>query len=601
MRRSILFGVFLLALSVPVRADKVPPEQAAAVADRFLSAESPATKSSRSSIHLTGTWPEAQTKSANHEPSLYLFERDGGGYVVMAADDISIPVIGYSTTGSLSKSELPCNLRYMLDWHASMIDYARAHGRKATAAIKAQWQSAGGNEGKEVLLQTAHWDQDGLPWNAMIPKLGGKECPAGCVATAMAIILRYHQWPRKGTGTLPGYFWYSANMEIEGHALGHEYDWSQMPLIYEPGQYTEEQEHQVAQLLYDLAIMSEMDFTPDFSSAYADAPMKLAQYFGYDKQMRYLVRKYYPDTDIWEGMIRAEIDANRPVNYGGVSGRGGHAFVLDGYKGDYFSLNYGWGTGSAYYLLKPSVDLNPEEETEFNLGQDMITHIYPDQGGEVCPTLIDDKLVAFPWDFRSDSFTVGGRSITQTASAEYEVWLRFALFDREGRFKEALGDAFMVTPANYSIPETTCTITCDIEEGDCLKLAQLVDDQWVPIQQSANAYIEFHPGQKITDLVSLDFSIGDMDYSYIIKNPYLYLRGAKGIYWEMWSETHGVCLATSQSLTSFAKIDGKFYIMTTRWGRDTNEYRAVFQYYEPDTYRLFLRNFDEEMTVYIKM
>jgi hypothetical protein len=231
----------------------------------------------------------------------------------------------------------------------------------------------------------------------------------------------------------------------------------------------------------------------------------------------------------------------------------------------------------------------------------MITHIYPDQGGEVCPTLIDDKLVAFPWDFRSDSFTVGGRSITQTASAEYEVWLRFALFDREGRFKEALGDAFMVTPANYSIPETTCTITCDIEEGDCLKLAQLVDDQWVPIQQSANAYMEFHPGQKITDLVSLDFSIGDMDYSYIIKNPYLYLRGAKEIYWEMWSETHGVCLATSQSLSSFAKIDGKYYIMTTRWGRDTNEYRAVFQYYEPDTYRLFLRNFDEEMTLYIKL
>jgi hypothetical protein len=69
----------------------------------------------------------------------------------------------------------------------------------------------------------------------------------------------------------------------------------------------------------------------------------------------------------------------------------------------------------------------------------------------------------------------------------------------------------------------------------------------------------------------------------------------------MWSETHGVCLATSQSLTSNVKIDGKLYIRTTRWDKDTNEYRAVFQYYEPGTYRLFLRNFDEEMTVYIKM
>ena len=602
MRRFILFSFFLLALSFPLRADKVTPEQAAAVAARFLTAESPATKSSQGAIRLTGTWPEAQTKSSAQDPALYLFERDGGGFVVMAADDVSLPVIGYSTTGRLSKGELPCNLRYMLDWHASMIDYARTHGRKATAVTKAQWQSTKGNEGEEVHLETAQWDQDGLPWNAMIPKLDGKECPAGCAATAMAIILRYHQWPRRGTGTLPGYYWSSANMEMEGHDLGHEYDWNQMPLIYEPGQYTEEQGHQVAQLLYDLAIMSKMDFYPGSSAAYADAPLKLAQYFGYDKQMRYLVWKYYPDTDIWEDMIRAEIEADRPVFYSGHYGDlFGHGFVVDGYKGPYFSFNYGGsGWGNGYYLLRPSVDVNPEEVTWFYANQGMITHIYPDQGGEVYPTLIDIKLVAFPWDYRSKSFTVGGRSITETAPAEYEAWLRYVLFDREGRFKEAMGDAFLVTPSNPSIPDITCTITCDIEEGDCLKLARLVDDQWVPIQQSASAYMEFHPGQKITDLVSLDFSLGDVDYPEDPKDPYLYLRGVKEIYWEMWSEDKGVCLATSQSTYSEQVIDGKSYIMGLRWDRDKNEFRAVFQY-EPGNYRLFLRNFDEEMTLYIKL
>ena len=109
MRRTILFSLFLLALSLPVKADKVPPQQAAAVAERFLSAESPATKSSYGPVRLIGTWPQAQTKGEAKEPALYLFEREGGGYVVVAADDVSLPVIGYSTKGRLTDDELPCN------------------------------------------------------------------------------------------------------------------------------------------------------------------------------------------------------------------------------------------------------------------------------------------------------------------------------------------------------------------------------------------------------------------------------------------------------------------------------------------------------------
>jgi hypothetical protein len=602
MRRSILFGISLLALSIPGWADKVTPEQAAAVAERFLSSESPVTKSSQGAIRLTGTWPEARTKSAAQEPALYLFERDGGGFVVMAADDVSQPVIGYSTTARLSNGELPCNLRYILDWHASMIDYARTKGLAASSATKAQWQSTKGNEGEEVHLETAQWDQEGLPWNAMIPKVGGEECPVGCVATAIAIIMRYHQWPNKGTGTLPGYYWPGGGMEMEALALDHEYDWSQMPLIYEPGQYTEEQEHQIAQLLYDLAIMCKMDFNPIGSMSYASTTLYLTDYFGYDKQILYLMRKYHPDTDIWEGMIRAEIEADRPVFYSGHYGDlGGHAFVVDGYKGPYFSFNYGWsGWGNGYYLLRPSVDVNPEEVTWFYANQGMVSHIYPDRGGEGYISFIDDRLVPFPWDFRSKSFPVGARTLQYYWTEDREASLAFVLFDREGRFKEKTGETLRVTSSNPSIPEITCTITCDIEEGDCLKLAQLVDDQWVPIQQSANAYMEFHPGQKITDLVSLDFSLGDVDYPEDSKDPYLYLRGVKEIYWEMWSEDKGVCLATSQSTYSEQVIDGKSYIMGLRWNRDKNEFRAVFQY-EPGNYRLFLRNFDEEMTLYIKL
>ena len=600
MKRSILLCIFLVALTVPAWADKVTPQQAAAVAERFLSAESPVTKSAMGSIRLAGTWPQAQTKGTVQEPALYLFERDGGGFVVVAADDVSLPVIGYSTTGSFSKGELPCNLRYMLDWHASMIDYARNHGSKATSAIKAQWQSIKGNEGEEVRLETAQWDQSGLPWNAMIPKLGDKDCHAGCVATAQAIILRYHQWPERGTGTLPSYYWYSARKQMEGHALGHVYDWSQMPLVYKKGEYTEEQGRQVAQLLYDLAIANEMDFHPSGSGAATESVFCLTKYFGIDKQMRMVDWDYY-SRDTWEQMIRAEIDANRPIYYIGVSGDEGHAFVLDGYKGPYFSLNYGWsGYFNGFLLLRPTVELDPGKVTLFSSWQAMVTNLYPDRGGEVYPIFTDDTLIPFPWDFRSKSFPVGGREVDIYTSEDTEAWLGFVLFDREGRFKATTCEPFLVSSSNPYIPEVTCNITCSIEDGDCLKLAELIDDQWIPIQQSANAYLEFHPGQKITDLISLDFSLGDVDYPHLPKHPYLYLRGAKDIYWEIWSEDLGERLATSQSTFSDAEWEGKYYSMVARWTRESNEYCAVLQL-QPGKYRIFLRNFDEEMTLYVKL
>ena len=588
MKKSILFSFFLLALSVPGWADKVTQQQAAAVAERFLQAQSPSIKSSQGALRLAGTWPQAQTKSAAQEPALYLFERNGGGFAVVAADDVSQPIVGYSTTGRLPKGEIPCNVRYILDWHASMIDYARTHGPKPSSAIREQWESLNGEEEKEVHLETALWDQSGLPWNAMIPKLDGKDCHAGCVATAMAIVMRYHQWPEKGTGTLPSYYWYSGKREMEGHALGHKYDWTQMPLVYESGQYTDEQGRQVAQLLFDLAIASEMDFHPYGSGAAVDAVLCLAKYFGYDKQMRLLDWDYY-GRDVWEDMIKAEIDANRPIYYMGVSGDEGHAFVLDGYKGPYFSLNYGWsGYFNGFFLLRPTVELDPGKVTEFSSWQAMVTNLYPDRGGEVYPIFTDDTLIPFPWDFRSKSFPVGGREVDIYTSEDTEAWLGFVLFDREGRFKATTGEPFLVSSSNPYIPEVTCNITCSIEEGDCLKLAQRMGDQWVPVQQSANAYLEFHPGKKISELLTLE----------LISS--LYLRGTKDLYWEMWSETEDVCVATSLSKFSSKQIDGKNYRMVARWDRDKNEYSASFDL-APGTYRLFLRNFDEEMTVYIKL
>ena len=602
MKRYLLLSLALMAALFAARAEKVNRQQAAAVAERFLSADNPATKASQGTLHLTGTWPQAQTKSATEEPSLYIFGRDGGGYVIVAADDVSLPVIGYSTTGHLRLENMPSNVRHMLDWHASMIAYARNKGQKADADTKAQWLAADNPE-DGVKLETALWDQF-APYNNLAPKLDGKECPIGCVATAMGIIMRYHQWPEKGTGKLPDYYWEDAHTTVEGHALGHTYDWSQMPLKYEKVKYTEEQGAQVAQLLYDVAVMSRMQFNPAGSGAECHDPLKLATYFGYDKQMRYDDWDYYK-MDVWEKMIRDEIDASRPVFYGGTNDVEGHAFVVDGYKGDYFSLNYGWsGYYNNYYLLKPSVPLDKDAATEFCNWEGMVTHIYPDRGGEAHITLYDDYVVPFPWDFRSKSFPVGNRKLYCFTSDlnPVDLCLGFALYDKDGQFKATTTDSVLVsTSTNFPyIPELTCNITCAIEDGDCLKLSWFLDGQWEPILQSSNSYLVFHPGQKIADMISIGYFLEDSADPEMAAVPCFSLSGVKDIYWEVWSQDLGALLSTSKTSYDYSKYGERQYKKTVLWDRETDEYRSVF-HFPAGTYRIFLRNFDEEMTLYVKL
>lgn len=607
MRRCLLLCIGLLALAFMARAEEVSSQQAAAVAEKFLSSRAPRTKSLPAAIRLAGTWPQVQTKGGADAPALYLFERDGGGYVVVAGDDVSLPVIGYSPTGRLPLDELPVNLRDLLDWHASIIAYARDKGLKADAATKTQWLSAGGSDGKKVQLETANWYQR-APFNALAPKIDGQSCVAGCVAIATATILRYHQWPKRGTGTLPGYdFGWDGEQgtylyHVDSVVLGHRYDWDQMPLVYEEGKYTKEQAAQVARLVYDLGVMCEMDYGLSGSSASADVPVLLATYFGYDKQIRYQYWEYFA-RDRWFETVRSEIDAGRPVFYSGMSPQeGGHSFVVDGYDGAFFSLNYGWGKGSEYYLLEPSVPLDKDATTEFCEYQSMVNHIMPDKGGAPYFEFVSDCLMPFPWDFRSKSFQMDGQVLYHYRSQAKEgaYWVGYALYDREGRFKAAVSDSVLVSMKDPYVPVLTCNILCDIGDEDRLMISSLVDGHWEPLPQTSDSYVVFHRSHKLSELVSVGYSLGDPNRQGYETNPCFSLLGCKNIYWEVWSDELGELLASSKETYAEKQVGDEWYLMSARKYREEEEYRALF-YYPPGVYRILLRNFDEEMTLYVKL
>ena len=175
----------------------------------------------------------------------------------------------------------------------------------------------------------------------------------------------------------------------------------------------------------------------------------------------------------------------------------------------------------------------------------------------------------------------------------------YALFDRKGRFKEILCDPVLVRSDNPRIPEVTCNIPSTIEEGDCLKLALQVNGVWTPINETTQSFVEFHPGKKLSEIICLDHTILDEIYN-LFDLPYLYLRGEKAVYWEIWSADEDVCMATSRDISRYGELGDELYFVLTKWDSDANQYRVEFNF-PSGTYRLLLRNFDEEITATIKM
>ena len=109
----------------------------------------------------------------------------------------------------------------------------------------------------------------------------------GCTITALAIVMRYHQWPEKGVGTLPGYQTDTYRVTVPDLPLGHTYDWKNMLLEYPYFGYSQAEATAVATLMRDCGVMLQADFGPVGSSGTAAStfyiPSGLTTYMGYDK------------------------------------------------------------------------------------------------------------------------------------------------------------------------------------------------------------------------------------------------------------------------------------------------------------------------------
>lgn len=379
-RLALLFSLMLM-IPATLPARHVTPEEAKRTAEAFYQAHYRMTRAANGLPELKIISPKT-TRSLRDE-AVYAFnagEREG--FVLVSTDDRLHPVVGYSLNGRFSYDNMPEPLRVLLDDYARQLQAVQASGiEEISNPYASEVKSAPETPAVAPLLGDICWSQD-EPFNALCPmdkSYKNMRTPVGCVATAAAQIMKYHAYPTHGTGSRT--YITSQGKTVTADFEAATYDWANMLADYN-GAFTQQQADAVALLSYHVAVASRVDFDYEGSGTSAKEIAKaFTNYFGYDRNIEYLDRTHY-DEPAWDALMRAEVEAGRPILQFGEGEGGGHAFVCDGHDGKgFFHYNWGWGGMSDGYfrssVLEPEYLGIGSGMGAYNFMQSMLTNIQP--------------------------------------------------------------------------------------------------------------------------------------------------------------------------------------------------------------------------------
>lgn len=300
----------------------------------------------------------AQYKSSIAGPdgkaALYVFTYSGNdGFLLLPADDAVRPIVGYSVSNKFDMNDIPVQLDAWIDNYSAQIVASRDMGPYRKAATRA-------DEKPEIKpMLTTQWSQS-LPYFNQCPMIKNWRAVTGCVATAMAQVMKYWNYPRFGQGSIT-YTSTNVAQPLSMDFSETEFDWANMLDVYKAGEYTPEEALAVSTLMKACGYSVQMEYGTSESSAMADdIGLALQKYFGYDSGVKCVYRDTYGSQASWNQLIYNNLTNVGPVLYTGQSKDGGHAFVCDGYDGNgYFHINWGWGgLSDGYFLLE---ELTPSE------------------------------------------------------------------------------------------------------------------------------------------------------------------------------------------------------------------------------------------------
>jgi len=382
----VILSIFLTSVSADV-------SEYRAIAEKFLSYK-------QSSKQITSY----KVLQENNISVAYVFNLANDGYIVMPIDRKYSPVKAYSFQNNFDG--LPAPYKNYLSKELQPVIQAKSRtqtAQKSDSRISQRWtflenyqvsmmQKSSAPYVPDTHLLTTTWDQT-APYNDKFPVIQdiyGDDMRAltGCVQTAMAQLMRYHQHPARGVGVAT----HTWNGEEVRAILYKNYNWDDMPstLKISTPQYMKDE---VGYLMRDLGIVNKSYFV-DGETWAPDPFSEFFIYFGYSTNINWLTRNtsnYSQFIDV----IKQEIDALRPI----LLGFPGHLTVADGYSedptGSYVHVNMGWGGHSDdFYNLDEDVVAFSTFNTD-NL--DMVYNIKPcSQVNGDCYTYTDVSAPSAP-------------------------------------------------------------------------------------------------------------------------------------------------------------------------------------------------------------
>ncbi|MDR1792634.1 MAG: C10 family peptidase [Bacteroidales bacterium] len=346
----------------------------------------------------------------NGSPLYYVYNFVGGGFVIVAADKRSEPIVAYSVKNYFSIDDKHPAKNYFLDGFAEGLQKAIQSQVAIDPQLELKWNKLispqlypvekVANHRVEPLI-TSIWNQNKYynwycPLDEASPSGYDDRVPNGCVAVALAQIMYYHRYPRQGDSSNSYY------------CLNDGYDYGTLSANFSTATYDYEAmadeatgySDAIAQLIYHIGVAVKMMYKPTGSGSYDQrAVAALGNFFRYkstgspkvESQYRY----NYTDAQ-WMTLIENDIDRGLPLYYSACTnnpdGRDGcHAWVCDGYdntNGNFLSFKWGWGghsdgyysiTDMNAYTASNAIIRNIEPRTDttnYFTGQKVLTALY---------------------------------------------------------------------------------------------------------------------------------------------------------------------------------------------------------------------------------
>lgn len=337
---------------------------------------------------------------------MHIYSVQGTGFVIVSATNAAVPILAYSFDSPFPE-EIHPSLRYMLNGYESQLRYADSLGLTPSSEVQDAWDALAKPTGKAAgakataiaPMVTTRWDQ-GSPYNKFCPydSVSHVKTVVGCVATAMAQIIRFWKHPSCGTGShsyLPEQRTQGAIDTLTADFENTTYIYAYMPNSVMADFSPVREINAVATLSYHCGVAVDMMYGSS-SGAYtscgywsdACAVSAFVDYFKYDPDLQYAERYNYSDS-AWREKIESNIAAGRPIYYSGRDQDGGHAFVLDGMDQQRrYHFNFGWGGyGDGYFNLSNIAPISSgtgsNPTNTFNYSQSAIFNLKP------IPTVLD--------------------------------------------------------------------------------------------------------------------------------------------------------------------------------------------------------------------